>query len=245
MICVINECKNMNVTIFTLFPELYPGPLGISVAKMAMQKGVLKLNIVNIRDFGVGRHKKIDEKPYGGGPGLLLRPDVLSDAIEFAKKGANNPKIVTMSARGVFLTQGFAVSFLEQNDFKNRDLFVICPRFEGLDFRLVEFYNILEISLGKFVILGGDCAAFVFLECIIRLLDGVLHNSNSIVDESYSPQTEYENLVEHPQYTQPESWNLLEVPKILTSGHHQKIHKWRIEKAVSLTEYYSNLKDFK
>jgi len=229
----------MKITVITLFPEVFPGTLGISLPAKAM--GVAwNLQICNLREYGIGIHKQVDDEVYGGGSGMLMRPDVIGNALDDCIKNSNNPRILLTSPRGFMHTQQSAQKFAKSG----RDIVIICGRFEGVDFRLVEFYNIMEISIGKFVLFGGEVAAMCIMESIVRLLDGVCGNSASLHEESYSPNTAFENLMEYPQYTRPATWNELEVPAVLRSGHHSNIKLWQIEKAQQVTEFYTSHTNF-
>ena len=229
----------MKITVITLFPEVFPGTLGISLPAKAMG-GVWNLEVCNLRQYGIGIHKQVDDEVYGGGSGMLMRPDVIGNALDDCIKNSNNPRILLTSPRGFMHTQKTAQKFAKSG----RDIIIICGRFEGVDFRLVEFYNIMEISIGKFVLFGGEVAAMCLVESIVRLLDGVCGNSASLHEESYSPNTAFENLMEYPQYTRPATWNELEVPDVLRSGHHANIKLWQIEKAQQVTEFYTSHTNF-
>jgi tRNA (guanine37-N1)-methyltransferase len=229
----------MKITVITLFPEVFPGTLGVSLPAKSM--GVAwNLQVCNLRDYGIGIHKQVDDEVYGGGSGMLMRPDVIGNALDDCIKNSHKPHILLTSPRGFMHTQYSAQYFAESE----RDMIIICGRFEGVDFRLVEFYNITEISIGKFVLFGGEVAAMCIMESIIRLLDGVCGNSASLHEESYSPNTPFKNLMEYPQYTRPAIWNGLEVPTILRSGHHANIKSWQIQKAKQVTEFYNSRTNF-
>ncbi len=225
----------MKITVITLYPEVFPGTLGISLPERAM--GIAwNLEVCNLRDYGIGIHKKVDDEVYGGGSGMLIRADIIGNALDFCIKTSNNPHILLTSPRGFLYTQNTAHSLASCG----RDIIIICGRFEGVDHRIVEFYNITEVSIGKFVLFGGEVVAMCIIESIIRLLDGVCGNAESIKEESYATNTEFENLMEYPQYTRPAVWNGLEVPDILRGGHHAKIKEWRMKKAIEVTNFYNN-----
>jgi len=229
----------MKITVITLFPEVFQETLGISLPAKTIDVA-WNLEICNLREYGIGIHKKVDDEVYGGGSGMLMRPDVLGNALDHCIKNSKNPRILLTSPRGFMHTQKMAQKFAESK----RDIIIICGRFEGVDFRLVEFYNIAEVSIGKFVLFGGEVAAMCIMESIVRLLDGVCGNFASLHEESYSPNTAFESLMEYPQYTRPAIWNELEVPAVLRSGHHFNIKLWQIEKAQQVTEFYNDGTNF-
>jgi tRNA (guanine37-N1)-methyltransferase len=225
----------LTVKVFTIFPEVFPGTLGISLPFKALKEGKWKLEVINIRDFPKDKHKSVDEYPYGGGSGMLMKADVLGDAIESElTKETSKPLIILTSARGRTFNQKMASDFS-----KLEVIYIICGRFEGVDERFIEYYNISEINLGKFVLFGGETAAITMLEAVLRLLPEVLGNAKTTDEESYAIGTEFEDLMEYPQYTAPREWKGLEVPEVLVSGDHAKIKKWRLLKAKEITEKYT------
>ena len=211
----------MKINVLTIFPELFPGFLGSSLTGRALEKGIWSLNTVNIRDYAFDSHGSVDDTPFGGGAGMVMRADVLGACIEANAKG----KLIYMSPRGVPLTQS-KVRELS----KEPELSIICARFEGIDERVLEAYDIEEISIGDYILTGGEQAAMIMLDSVIRLLPDVLGNPQSIEEESFSS-----NLLEYPQYTKPAVWKGRSVPQILLSGHHKNISQWRHEQSVSLT----------
>ncbi len=218
----------MRVTLLTLFPELFPGTLGHSVIGRGLTDGLWNLNTVNIRDYATGKHANVDDTPYGGGAGMLMRADVLGNAIE-----SINPrgKLIYLSPRGVPLTQAKAAQLATEPA-----LTLICGRFEGIDQRVIDYYDIEEISIGDYVLAGGEAAAQVLLEAVLRLIPNILGENASVEEESFALNTEYAGLLEYPHYTKPPSWNDLTVPEVLTSGHHANIKKWRKTQAENLTK---------
>lgn len=213
----------LNVTVLTVFPELFPGFLGYSLTGKALEEQKWQLQAVNIRDYAFDRHKSVDDTPCGGGAGMIMRPDVLGRAIE-----ANHTRgrIIYMSPKGRPLTQKLAHELSREEE-----LTIVCGRFEGIDERVIEAYNVEEISIGDYILTGGEQAAQIMLDAVVRLLPGVLGNEASLEDESF------ENfLLEYPQYTRPTEWEGRSVPEVLLSGHHQKIADWRREQAEIATK---------
>ncbi len=213
----------LKVNVLTIFPELFPGFLGSSLTGRALEEKKFELNAINIRDFAQDKHKSVDDTPCGGGAGMVMRPDVLGRAISSTH---TNGRIIYMSPRGKRLTQAEVKSLS-----KEEELTIICGRFEGIDERVIEAHNIEEISIGDYILTGGEQAALIMLDAIVRLLPGVLGNSDSIEDESFENY-----LLEYPQYTRPIEWEGRIVPEVLLSGHHQNIAKWRQETAEAITK---------
>ena len=213
--------------ILTLYPNIYPGYLGYSLLGKALEKKIWELNIYNLRDFGEGKHKTVDDKPFGGGAGMIIKPDILGDAIaETLIKNHDQQKLVYLSPKGKPFKQVDAEKFSQSNRVS-----ILCGHFEGIDQRVIDIYEVEEISMGDYVLTGGEVASFAFLDAIIRLLPGVLGNEISIKDESFS-----DNLLEYPQYTKPQEYKNIKVPDVLLSGNHEKIAEWRREKSIEITE---------
>jgi len=213
--------------ILTLYPDIYPGYLGYSLLGKALEKKIWELNIYNLRDFGEGKHKTVDDKPFGGGAGMIIKPDILGDAIaETLIKNHDQQKLVYLSPKGKPFKQVDAEKFSQSNGVS-----ILCGHFEGIDQRIIDIYEIEEISMGDYVLTGGEVASFAFLDAIIRLLPGVLGNEISIKDESFS-----DNLLEYPQYTKPQEYKNIKVPDVLLSGNHEKIAEWRREKSLEITK---------
>lgn len=215
--------------IITLFPEVFPGVLGASLTGKALQEGLWRLNTVDLRTFGVGKHRNVDDTPAGGGAGLVMRPDVVGRAIDQAQRGVPDDRdrwpLVYLSPRGPRFDQRMAERFS-----RAQGMTLLCGRFEGVDERVIEHYGIEEVSLGDFVLTGGEIAAQAMIDATVRLLPGVLGNAASTEEESFSA-----GLLEHPQYTRPAEWKGREIPDVLLSGHHEKIAQWRREMAEKLT----------
>ena len=213
----------LKVNILTIFPEIFPGFLGSSLTGRAMEEKKFELNAINIRDYALDKHKSVDDTPCGGGAGMIMKPDVLGRAID---ANYTNGRIIYMSPKGAPLTQAKVKELSKESE-----LTIICGRFEGIDERVIEAYNVEEISIGDYILTGGEQAAMIMLDAIVRLLPSVLGNEESIEDESFE-----NNLLEYPQYTRPTEWEGRKVPEVLLSGHHKKISEWRIEKAEATTK---------
>lgn len=216
--------------IITLFPEAFPGTLGLSLTGQALKDGLWALETINLRDFGLTKHRNVDDTPAGGGAGMVLRPDVVGPALEFARRGTPmDPKrwpVIYLSPRGKPLTQKMAQEFSQSDG-----MTLLCGRFEGIDQRALDHYRVQEISIGDYVLTGGEIAAQVLIDTTIRLKGGVLGNSESVLDESHS-----NGLLEHPQYTKPNDWQGHQIPDVLLSGHHGKIAEWRQAQSEELTK---------
>ena len=209
--------------IFTLYPEFFPGPLSKGLYGKAMYKNLWDLNVVNIRDSATDKHKTVDDTPYGGGTGMLMKPDVLAKSIDDNKK--DGERIFYLSPKGKLFDQNFAKDLS-----KEKSISLICGHFEGVDERILSTRNIEEISLGDFVLSGGETAAMVVLDSVLRLLPGVLGNEQSTDDESFE-----NGLLEYPQYTKPQIWEEKSVPNVLLSGDHAKIKDWRLSQSEAIT----------
>lgn len=210
--------------VITLFPEAFPGVLGLSLVGRALQEGLWHLETIDLRIFGEGKHRKVDDTPAGGGAGLVLRPDIVGKAIHFASRDGNLP-LVYLSPRGKPFDQATA-----QRWASGPGVTLIAGRFEGLDQRVIDHFGIEEVSLGDFVMSGGEIAAEAVIDASVRLLPGVLGNTASTQEESFS-----DGLLEHPQYTRPAEWEGRTIPDILTSGDHGTIARWRKAEAERLT----------
>ncbi|WP_412506538.1 tRNA (guanosine(37)-N1)-methyltransferase TrmD [Roseovarius sp. SYSU LYC5161] len=212
--------------VITLLPQAFPGVLGESLTGKALKDGLWQLDTIDLRPFGEGRHRNVDDTPAGGGAGMVLRPDVMGRAIDAAQAGAPpGTPLVYPSPRGRPFTQAMARDFA-----RAPGLTLICGRFEGLDQRVIDQYGIDEVSLGDFVLTGGEIAAQALIDATVRLLPGVLGNAASTEEESFS-----DGLLEHPQYTRPAEWRGHSIPDVLMSGHHGRIAEWRRDQAEQLT----------
>jgi tRNA (guanine37-N1)-methyltransferase len=216
--------------IITLFPEAFPGTLGLSLVGKALAEGRWCLETIDLRSFGVGKHRNVDDNPAGGGAGMVLRADVVGAALDEAAVGAPNDRgrwpVIYLSPRGRPFDQATARRLAGAEG-----MTLLCGRFEGVDERVLEHYGIEEISLGDFILTGGEIAAEAVLDATVRLLPGVLGNASSIEDESFSA-----GLLEYPQYTKPPLWEGREIPGVLMSGHHGEIARWRHAEAERLTQ---------
>ena len=209
--------------IFTLYPELFPGPLGNGLYKKALEKKLWSLEIINIRDYATDKHKTVDDTPFGGGSGMLMRADVIANSLDKNILNKQEP-IVYLSPKGKKFDQTYAKKMLDNN------INIICGHFEGVDQRLLETRNIEEVSVGDFVLSGGEIGAFVIIDTIVRLIPGVLGNSNSLAEETFE-----RNLLEYPQYTKPQKWEKKNVPNVLLTGDHAKIKDWRLSHSKDIT----------
>jgi tRNA (guanine37-N1)-methyltransferase len=209
-------------TVLTIFPEMLPGPLAHSLAGKALKAGIWRLETVDIRDFARDKHRSVDDAPFGGGPGMVMRPDVLDRAI--AGAGGEGP-LILLSPRGRRLDQQRVREFAAGPGVR-----LICGRFEGVDERVIEAHAIEELSLGDFVLSGGEPAAIALIDACVRLLPGVVGRVETLTEESFAA-----DLLEYPQYTRPQEWQGREVPPVLLSGDHARIRAWRQEAAERLT----------
>ncbi len=215
----------MTISVVTLFPELFASSLNYSIIKRAIEKKILKINFVNIRDFGLGKHKVVDDRPYGGGAGMVMRVDILSKAIEAAKTNCPKEKIILLDPKGKLFSQKMTRQFSRLNH-----LILVCGHYEGVDERVRKIVN-QTISIGDYVLTGGEFASLVIIDAVGRLLPHVLEKEEATITESFT-----DNLLEYPQYTRPPLFNRMCVPKVLLSGNHQEISSWRRKKAIESTK---------
>jgi tRNA (guanine37-N1)-methyltransferase len=209
-------------TALTIFPEMFPGPLGHSLAGKALRDGVWRLETVDFRDFARDKHRTVDDAPFGGGPGMVMRPDIVDAAIAGAE--AVGP-LIYLSPRGRPLEQARVRALAEGPGVR-----LLCGRFEGVDERVLEAREVEEISLGDFVLSGGEPAAIALIDAVVRLLPGVVGDAEALVEESFAA-----GLLEYPHYTRPQSWQGRAVPEVLLSGHHEEIRRWRLAQAEMAT----------
>ena len=211
------------VRVFTLYPEMFPGPLASGLYKKALEKKIWSLEMVNIRDYATDKHKTVDDTPFGGGSGMVMKADVLANSLD--KNIINNKEpVIYLSPKGKKFDQIYAKKILDKN------INIICGHFEGVDQRILETRNIEEVSIGDLVLSGGEIGAFVIIDTVVRLLPGVLGNSNSLSEETFE-----KNLLEYPQYTKPQKWEKKEIPSVLLTGDHEKIKDWRLARSEDIT----------
>lgn len=213
--------------VLTVLPEAFPGPLGLSLAGKALDAGLWALDVVDLRDFGVDKHRTVDDTPFGGGPGMVIRPDVVAAGLDHAAtlRPAQTHRQIYLSPRGTPLTQSL-VKELATVDVVT----LICGRFEGVDERILQARDIEEISLGDFVLSGGEPAAIALMDAVVRLVPGVLGDQDSLSEESFEG-----DLLEYPHYTRPRVWEGMAVPDVLTSGHHERVREWRQNESNRIT----------
>ena len=209
--------------VFTLYTEIFPGPLSKGLYGKALSKKLWNLNIVNIRDAAEDKHKTVDDTPYGGGSGMLLKADVIAKSLD--QNINEGEKVIYLSPKGKKFDQTYAQQLSNE-----KSVSFICGHFEGVDERVLSTRNIEEISIGDYILSGGETAAFVVIDSILRLLPGVLGNENSRIDESFE-----NGLLEYPQYTKPQIWEEKSVPEVLLSGDHSKIKDWRLSQSEAIT----------
>ena len=211
------------VRIFTLYPELFPGPFNFGLYKKALDKKIWSLEICNIRDSALDKHKTVDEPPFGGGSGMVIRPDVLANSLD--KNISSKERTIYLSPKGKKFDQKIAKELSNE-----KIINLICGHFEGVDQRVLETRNIEEISVGDFILSGGETAAYIIIDTIVRLLPEVLGNDQSTIEETFENE-----LLEYPQYTKPQKWEEKSVPNVLLSGDHAKIKDWRLSQSEDIT----------
>lgn len=224
----------INFKIFTIFPELFPQILAKSITGEALNKNLWKMEIINIRDYGFDERKTVDDAPFGGGAGMVFRPDVLHHALEKnISQNNKKPKIIYPSPRGKVFNQKMAQDLAQESEIN-----IICGRYEGIDQRIIDIFEVEEISIGDYVLSGGEIASYVLIDAILRNVKGVLGKEQSLDQESFgnADNNDYEFLLEYPHYTRPANFLDREVPSILLSGHHANIEKWRKEQAEKITQ---------
>lgn len=223
----------LKVKIFTIFPNLFPGPLSVSIIGDSLKNNIWNLEVIDIRNFAFDNRKTVDDAPYGGGAGMVMKADVLANAIDQNITDIKQTKFIYLSPRGTPFNQKKAIELSTE-----KNLALICGRYEGIDQRVIDFYNMEEISIGDYVLSGGELPAMILLDAIVRNLPGVLGAEESLSEESFgdAKNSAYNNLLEYPHYTKPQNWLGLEVPEILLSGHHKNIANWRLEQAKKITK---------
>lgn len=222
----------MHYHVLTLFPDMIEHAMGHSITGRALENGAMELDVINIRDFSKNKHNKVDDYPYGGGAGMVMQPEPVFAAYEnvienIAKQGrVSKPKVIYMTPQGKVFCQRIAEELAEEED-----LVILCGHYEGIDERVLEEIVDENISIGDYVLTGGELPALVVMDSIARLIPGVLHNEESAQTESFS-----DNLLEYPQYTRPEEWHGKKVPEVLLSGHHANIEEWRYQQSLVRTK---------
>lgn len=223
----------MRFHILTLFKDMVTDGLNTSILGRAIEKNLIETNVVDIRDYTLDKHKKVDDYPYGGGAGMLMQAQPVYDAYQAVLEGISQktdkqPRVIYVTPRGTTFSQQMARELVQEED-----LVILCGHYEGIDERVLEEIVTDYVSIGDYVLTGGELPAMVMVDCISRLVPGVLNNAESSVDESFS-----DGLLEYPQYSRPEVWNGKKVPDVLLSGHHANIAKWRHEQALEMTKKY-------
>ena len=209
--------------VFTLYPELFPGPLGIGLYKKALDKKLWSLEVINIRDYAKDKHQTVDDTPFGGGSSMVIRADVVANSLDKNITDKNEP-IIYLTPKGKKFDQDYAKKLID------KDINIICGHFKGVDQRLLETRKIEEISIGDYILSGGEIGALVLIDAIVRLIPGVIGESKSLPEETFE-----KNLLESPQYTKPQKWEKKVVPEVLLSGDHAKIKDWRLSQSRDIT----------
>lgn len=217
----------MRIYVMTLFPDIFNAYIGESIMKRAIDKGILEVKLYNIRDFSDNKHKKVDDYPFGGGAGMVMTPQPIFSTYEHILKenSLDNPKVIYLSPKGRIFNQKMSKEFSIEGD-----IILLCGHYEGIDQRVIDEIITDEISIGDYVLTGGELPALVLIDSICRLIPGVLNRNESFEDETFE-----NNLLEYPQYTRPREFKGIEVPKVLISGNHKKVDEWRLEKSKVLT----------
>lgn len=217
----------MKFKILTLFPEMFPGPINYSIIGKALKKKKFQLETVNIRDFAINKAKTVDDTPFGGGAGMIMKPDILQNALTFAKKEFKKScTILSFSPSGKKITQDFIKKLVT-----SKEIILICGRYEGIDQRFIDYNEIEEISVGDYILSGGEIASFILIDACVRLIPEVLGNSESLRSESFDNY-----LLEYSQYTKPSVWKKLKVPEVLLTGNHKNISDWRLKNSLEKTK---------
>ncbi len=216
----------MKFKILTLFPEIFPGPLAHSISGKALSKNIFTIETLNIRSFADNKSQTVDDSSYGGGPGMIIKPDVLQRTLDAASTKKNNRKIIFLSPGGKQLNSRIVKKLI-----KFEEIIIICGRYEGVDDRFLKYNKIEEISVGDFVLSGGEIASIILIDTCVRLIPEVLGNKNSLKSESFQ-----NHLLEYPQFTKPSNWMGMKVPKVLLSGNHSEISDWRLKESIKKTK---------
>ncbi|MDH3473429.1 MAG: tRNA (guanosine(37)-N1)-methyltransferase TrmD [Rhodospirillales bacterium] len=219
----VGESARWTARVLTIFPEMFPGPLGLSLAGKALDEGLWALEVLDIRDFARDKHRSVDDQPFGGGAGMVMRPEVVDGALA-AVEGRPGP-VIYLSPRGRLLDQARVEGLAGEPGAT-----LLCGRYEGVDQRVLEARGIEELSVGDYLLSGGEPAALMLIDAVVRLLPGVMGNLESAAEESFG-----RGLLEYPLYTRPAEWRGRKVPEVLVSGHHEKVRRWRLEQAKQVT----------
>lgn len=250
-----NKASALDIGVITLFPEMFPGPLAHSLIGTALEQKIWTLQCINLREFGVGKHRNVDDTPYGGGAGMVLRADVVDAAITAARTALPDATLIYLTPRGKPFNQTLACELVgytteaqerdaalnpphhtDQQPEARTQLIFLCGRFEAVDERVIQKHQPLEISLGDFVMTGGELAAMAIIDACVRLLPDVIGDAGSLSEESFGLSDDYSLLLEHPHYTRPPEWENMSVPDVLTCGDHAKIAAWRKAQAQAITQ---------
>ncbi|MFT4718238.1 MAG: tRNA (guanine37-N1)-methyltransferase [Rickettsiales bacterium] len=210
----------LKINIFTLFPEIFQSYLSFGVVARAFERNICQLNSVNIRDYSTDRRQNVDDYPFGGGAGMILRPDIIGNAIDAQKLDLKRTKFIITSPRGKKFDQKMAINLSKESEIS-----ILCGRYEGIDQRVIEEYQMEEISVGDYILSGGELPALTMIDSILRNIPDVLGNKESLVEETFN-----DDFLEYPQYTRPREWKNRKIPEILLSGNHEKIREWRLDK---------------
>lgn len=222
----------MNVTVFTIFPDLIKNYCDKALLGKALNSGLWNLKVVNIRDYAIDIRNTVDDTPYGGGSGMVMKPDIIANAID-SNCDSSNTKFFYMSPKGKHINQQII-----KNTLKFKNIAILCGRYEGVDQRVIDEYNMEELSIGDFVLMGGELPALSFIEATVRNIPNVLHDSNSIIEDSFggASNSDFDCLLEYPNYTKPEVWRKRRVPEVLLTGNHKEIKKWKLKSAMKITK---------
>jgi|TARA_B110000259_G_scaffold59887_1_gene70823 tRNA (guanine37-N1)-methyltransferase len=213
----------LKINIFTLFPKIFQSYLSFGVIARAFEKDICQLNLVNIRDYATDRRQNVDDYPFGGGAGMILRPDIIGNAIDAQKLDLKRTKFVITSPRGKKFDQKMSINLSKESEIS-----ILCGRYEGIDQRVIEEYQMEEISVGDYILSGGELPALTMIDSILRNIPDVLGNKESLIEETFN-----DDLLEYPQYTRPREWKNRKIPEILLSGNHKNIREWRLDKKTS------------
>lgn len=222
---MLNKPLPLHIFVITLFPDIFANHLKHLPISRALEKGLLQIDFINLRDFAIDKRGTVDSPPYGGGPGMILRPEPIFDAINFALNRNDNDEgtqIIFLTPRGKTYHQAVAQQLATL-----KNLIIVCGRYEGIDQRVVNYFHAQEISIGNYVLSGGEVASMAIIESVTRLIPGAIENQEALISESFNPSEPTQT--EHPQYSRPEEWQGLKVPQTLLSGHHKKVDDWKTQ----------------